>query len=94
MKENHQLLALNMLFGYQKQMTIYQADTQCIFSGESLRKQIVKANCILCVECCCIAEFCETKDQGEQTLDDPLLKKDSYQEIEVFMYVLCHRHFE
>jgi len=67
MKENRQLLALNMLFGYQEQMTLYQADTQCIFSGESLRKQIVRANCILWVECCCIADFCEANDQEKQT---------------------------
>jgi hypothetical protein len=57
MKENHQLLALNMLFGYQEQMTLHQDDKQRIFSGESLRKQIMRANCILCVECCYIADF-------------------------------------
>jgi hypothetical protein len=48
---------------YQEKMTLHQADKQCVFSGESLCKQIMRANCSLCAECCYIADLCETNDQ-------------------------------
>jgi hypothetical protein len=76
-------------------MTLRQADKQCIFSGGSLHKQIMKANCSLCAACLCSVVMLQifvkqtTKaNKHNQTIHDPLLKKifleDDYREIVSF----------
>jgi hypothetical protein len=73
-------------------MTLRQADKQCIFSGGSLHKQIMKANCSLCAARLCsvvmLQIFVKQTTKGNkhnQTVQDHLLKKifleDDYREI-------------